>query len=372
MSFENPTLGKAPLISIIIPVFNIETELGDCLESIARQTFSAENFEVIIVDDKSTDASRQIGANYCAAHTNSTLLKRDSSAGPGMARNTGLDYARGEYILFLDGDDFLAPWALSSLAQSVCKEKPDLVTYNWSYCQTLEQALNSAPESYQALRRDLNKISSDTDSMTRRYLSMQCDGSVIYTIGKRALFENNAIRFAAGLHEDIAVLFKMHYFSTSTLLLDQVLYLKRNRPGSIVNTLKAAHIDGMFNAWFDMKSFLIDQKGQVTFKQYQSEYNSGVLGALSVLLDKTFRMQYDQQGELLDILGMIGERCLHYFPEVVQASNLPNNTRYDKLAGCFLRILSKAQKIERMQAMQFQQLYTDQFARQQVVSEKRI
>ena len=101
-----------PKISLIIPVFNTEKFLKKALESVEKQTFKY--FETIIVNDGSTDKSAEIIENFAKKNKNVTVINQ-SNQGLSAARNTGIKNARGEYIAFLDSDDFLMPTFLSSL-----------------------------------------------------------------------------------------------------------------------------------------------------------------------------------------------------------------------------------------------------------------
>ena len=96
-------LQKFPKVSVIIPVFNSEKFLRQCLDSLINQTFL--DFEVILVDDGSTDGSIQIIQEYLAKDDRFSLLRQDHKFA-GVARNTGMSAAKGEYFLFLDSDDF--------------------------------------------------------------------------------------------------------------------------------------------------------------------------------------------------------------------------------------------------------------------------
>ena len=98
------------MISIIVPVFNVELYLKECLESIKKQTYT--NLEVIIVDDCSTDNSFNIADNFIKNYKGPIifkLIKHDKNKGQSAARNTGLGVAKGEYVGFVDSDDYIAP-----------------------------------------------------------------------------------------------------------------------------------------------------------------------------------------------------------------------------------------------------------------------
>ena len=91
-------------LSVIIPVYNVELYLEDCLESIVTQT--EKFYEVILVDDGSTDSSKVICERYCRKYANTRLISQ-KNRGLGAARNTGLANATGEYIVFVDSDDYV-------------------------------------------------------------------------------------------------------------------------------------------------------------------------------------------------------------------------------------------------------------------------
>lgn len=99
-------------ISIVIPVYNVERYLRRCLDSVLRQTFT--DFEVIVVDDGSTDRTPQVAADYAARDTRIHVVRQENQ-GQGTARNAGMGLARGEYLLFVDGDDAIRPEMLESL-----------------------------------------------------------------------------------------------------------------------------------------------------------------------------------------------------------------------------------------------------------------
>lgn len=93
------------LISIIIPIYNLEKYLENCIDSIIKQTYK--NLEIILVDDCSTDSSIHICRTYEKRDKRVSVIKKMENEGAGMARNAGIDIARGQYIMFVDGDDFL-------------------------------------------------------------------------------------------------------------------------------------------------------------------------------------------------------------------------------------------------------------------------
>ena len=107
---------KKAKVSVIIPCYNIAAYIDRCIDSIVKQDYGFENIELILVDDCSTDDTQihleRIEQNY---PDNVLLVKLESNCGPGTARNVGIQYASGEYIIFADGDDIMAPQMINEL-----------------------------------------------------------------------------------------------------------------------------------------------------------------------------------------------------------------------------------------------------------------
>ena len=115
-----------PVVSVILPVYNVEKYLRQCLDSIFRQTVT--NIEIICVDDGSTDGSLKILEEYAAKDDRFIILRQENS-GAGAARNKGLDIAKGKYLSFLDSDDFFEPDLLKNAVSQCEKHKADICVY---------------------------------------------------------------------------------------------------------------------------------------------------------------------------------------------------------------------------------------------------
>lgn len=102
-----------PKVSVIIPVYNVERYLARCLDSVINQTFT--NIEIICIDDASTDGSLHILDEYAEKECRLKILRNIKNLGLGRVRNIGINMARGEYILFVDSDDWIAPLTLENL-----------------------------------------------------------------------------------------------------------------------------------------------------------------------------------------------------------------------------------------------------------------
>lgn len=96
---------KVPFFSIIVPVYNVEKYLGQCIRSVLQQKNS--NYEMVLVDDGSTDTSGMICETYKTQVPGKIKVIHQKNGGPSKARNTGITHAKGTYIVFLDSDDYL-------------------------------------------------------------------------------------------------------------------------------------------------------------------------------------------------------------------------------------------------------------------------
>ena len=119
-------------ISVIVPVHNGEANLRECLDSLVNQTLGIENIEVILVDDFSQDKSIEIIKEYSSNYPSIKLIRHTTNLGCGPSRNTGLKYANGEYITFMDCDDYISLNAYERALEIFEKDDEiDLVIYKW-------------------------------------------------------------------------------------------------------------------------------------------------------------------------------------------------------------------------------------------------
>ena len=113
-----------PLISVIVPVYNAERYLADCLESLIRQTHR--ELEILVIDDGSTDGSAALCERFAGQDGRIRLLRKENS-GVSSARNLGLDEAQGEYVAFVDADDWILPEMLETQLIQLTREGGDMI-----------------------------------------------------------------------------------------------------------------------------------------------------------------------------------------------------------------------------------------------------
>ena len=110
-------------ISVVIPIYKVEAYLAECLDSVVKQTYR--DTEIILVDDASPDGCGEICDRYAAGDSRIKVVHREKNGGLAEARNTGMDHAVGDYIFFVDSDDWLAENTLEMLYEGLNKYKAD-------------------------------------------------------------------------------------------------------------------------------------------------------------------------------------------------------------------------------------------------------
>lgn len=204
---------------MIVPVYNVENYLEECLDSLVNQ--SLKELEVIMVNDGSTDASGQMMDRYAAKYENFKAYHKDNK-GLGSARNFGVNFAKGEYIAFLDSDDYVSPDAYRLMYETAKKTGSDLVIGN-------VKRFNSQTIFPSGLHRKVFKETILKTHITRNH-ELLYDTTVWNKLYKRSFWEKYDFKFPEGiLYEDLPVTIPAHFLSSSTDVLEDFVYYWRVR-----------------------------------------------------------------------------------------------------------------------------------------------
>ncbi len=236
-----------PLLSIIVSVFNVDNYLEQCLESIVGQTYK--NLEIILVDDGSQDSSGDICDKFAARDQRVKVIHQEHQ-GPSGARNVALDIFSGDYVLFVDSDDYVD----EQYAEKLLKAIEDLdvscvmcgyASFNDNYREPFppcDRPIRVTAE--QCLKQFVNETGKEEFKLTT---------SVWNRIYKRYLFTDKHIRFPEGrIFEDLAIVFPIIHHSREIGMIPDILYFYRNRSGSIVNSKSEKHLLDLYQAYIDM------------------------------------------------------------------------------------------------------------------------
>lgn len=197
-----------PKISIIIPVYNSENYLEKCLDSVFSQTF--DDYEVIIVNDGSPDGSQAVIDRYLKKYPHKIIALRQENAGQAAARNRGLSVAGGEFVFFVDSDDYLHKAALQTAYSRVVSQALDIV------CFQLFQ--DNAGVITQASYR----ICRHSDPVKQYILN---ETSPCNKLIRRSLLVDNGLSFSVGrIYEDLELIPQLALYTTKIGFIDTPLY----------------------------------------------------------------------------------------------------------------------------------------------------
>lgn len=211
-------------ITIIIPVHNEERYLSTCLKSVLKQ--KGVEYEVIVIDDCSTDSSPQILEEYTKRHNNIKVIKNNKNIGQGLSRNIGLENANGRYILFLDADDYLEVNALTDLTVKIDKELPDLIFFN-HYLVYEDGRREEASQQSVFKQSNINDIDGLKDKLINIF---HVPWNKVY---KKDFLAEIRFHYPPGSYEDVFCSFKALLEANSICLLDRAIYNYRLRPGTV-------------------------------------------------------------------------------------------------------------------------------------------
>jgi glycosyltransferase involved in cell wall biosynthesis len=234
-------------ISVIVAVYNVREHLSRCIESLLSQ--NCKNYEIIIVDDGSTDGSGDILDGYFRENPEKIRLVRQQNEGLSAARNVGLSVARGEYVTFVDGDDYLEKNALTTLYTEIKRAGADI-------------AIAGFFEDFPDFSKEVNTLREELSfERIMEYMSLSDGYKFVVVWGKlyrRSLF--SGVEFPCGrIHEDQYIIHKLYYYSKKTVAVGKRLYHHTNRADSISQSSSfSRHMDDI-DALFSRSDFLINK-----------------------------------------------------------------------------------------------------------------
>lgn len=244
-----------PRISVIVPLYNTEAYCAECLQSLLNQSFA--DFEVICVNDGSTDKTFEVARSVAGDDARFIFFEQENK-GLSAARNAGLRAASGDYICFLDSDDYLAPYALETLSKKVVAEELDVLDYSAQTFYDNEAARRAHEEDY-ATRAYMEGIVTGPELFvhydeTNSYVSSAC----LHVI-RHEFLRTQGLRFKEGiLHEDELFTPLLYPYAKRAAFLNEPLYLRRMRTGSIMTAGRSIQnveslyvIVGALRAWLN-------------------------------------------------------------------------------------------------------------------------
>lgn len=217
---------QTKIISVIVPVYNVMNYLKQCLDSIIQQTYT--NLEIILVDDGSTDQSGSICDSYKEKDSRIIVIHK-KNGGLSDARNAGLNICKGDYISFVDSDDYLSPYFYEVLIGIAEKKNCDIValkggTSFWDGEEAPILAKN---------KEMFSAYYSNSHDVLERMLYQEIATGAPFKLYKKEVFDN--IRFPVGyLYEDVATTYKPFFNAKECAIVEADIYAYRKRRDSII------------------------------------------------------------------------------------------------------------------------------------------
>jgi heptose III glucuronosyltransferase len=230
-----------PLLTVIVPFYNVEEYLKECLDSIF--SINKADYEVLLVDDGSTDLSSEIAKTYIDKYPDKCRLITQQNSGIASTRNTGLENALGDWIIFVDSDDFIDSEGLTSVIDLLTKSEVDVFIYDaFKYVNGSGKLLEMSSKP--------NPFKGKGTLKGYTYIKNLMEDGVLnfVTVWDKAYRRETLIklksRFIPGrIHEDVAFIFQLFLNDINVQFVDKkVVYYRINREGSIMTSYSKAKL----------------------------------------------------------------------------------------------------------------------------------
>ncbi|RSM65201.1 hypothetical protein DMB66_17510 [Actinoplanes sp. ATCC 53533] len=251
------------LVSVIVPIYNVEPFLRDCLDSLRAQTYP--DLQVLMVDDGSTDGCAAIAEEFVAADPRFQLI-RQANAGLSAARNVAVPMARGEYLAFVDSDDVLAAHAYELLVQAMAGGADFASGGVRRYSS--RGTYRGAPHNEAIAATDLNAHVSRDPKLLR-------DRTIWNKLYRRAFYDAHGFEFPVGrLFEDVPVTVPAHALATSVAIVAEPIYFWRVREGAVRSITQSGNdlrnlVDRFYSV--DLTRKLLAEAGQDELRRVYEE-----------------------------------------------------------------------------------------------------
>ena len=225
------------MVSVVVPIFKTEKYLSQCIESIVSQTYS--DLQIIFVDGDSPDGSRKICEEYAKRDPRITILCHENE-GLSSDRNVGIDIARGEFITFIDGDDFIAPDMVENLLKAAQSEDADMVA-----CQVIRCEEHDTPETVEFPKPAFISESYTGDDKMRVFMRGEKIGTTAWAkLYRTDMFRE--IKYPVGKnHEDVFTTYKLVHIANKLCIIGPVGYVYRKNSSGLSKGFSMTRLDSI-------------------------------------------------------------------------------------------------------------------------------
>lgn len=233
------------LISIVIPVYNVEKYLSKCLNSIRKQTFK--NLDVILIDDGSTDRSGKICENYCKKDSRFRVIHQENR-GQAAARNLALDIAKGKYVCFVDSDDYIEETMIEKLYNSITNDNADIAICGYNRVNEMGELTKTF------LPFHSERILSKQEAVLEVLKDTHLFSFLWDKIFKKELFED--VKFPENkLFEDVATVYKVIQKAEKIKAIPLALYNYVERSSSTIASYSDKRFQDQLESFYGQKKF---------------------------------------------------------------------------------------------------------------------
>lgn len=276
-------------VSIIIPVYNVQEYLPKCLDSVIKQTIK--NKEIIVINDGSTDNCYEILTEYKMKFPEMIIINQKNS-GISETRNAGLSAATGEYIAFVDSDDFIELDMFEKMYTAAKRENADVVICDYILYKEITDKQNSDEYIIEGIDKEgpIDKVGA-----LRKFLLNDIKAYAWNKLHKRELFTSNKIMFPNfKVCEDTPVSFLLLACSKKIFLMSEPLYYYRQREDSLTKIFSIKSMVDMLDGCYIMRDYL--EKNPLIYEKTMHQYRVYMIKTLWVIHNKYF-IQCCETGE---------------------------------------------------------------------------
>lgn len=321
-----------PLLTVVIPVYNVEKYLNRCIESILLQEWK--NYDILLVDDGSTDHSPQICDDYVKAYDFISVIHKENG-GLSEARNTGISHAKGEYVYFPDSDDWIEPDTFIALAEALESQDFDIISFNREFVKGEEDAIVSEPE--------VTQVFEGKDAFVQMLKHTYITGFANDKIYRKSLFIDNNILFPSRkYYEDLGTNYKLFLSAQKVYATNQKYYhYLIDNPDSITQSWNEKKFRDMFGFYKEMfySDFVRSQLNQEEIQILQLYYVNGLTHILASLYKSKLDKKY------IDITNQVKQELVKNSVSLSQMKDQPNKLKYILFRLKVLRLAFSIQNI---------------------------
>lgn len=304
-----------PFFSIVIPVYNVEKYLPNCLQSVVEQPF--DDYELILVNDGSTDKCGDICKSFAACRPYVTLISQENS-GLLAARRAGFSRAQGEYIISVDSDDELMPNALEIIAGALHRREVDVLFYDYTRSKEMLESHNPHLTLYD------DKIYSREEIINRFCKDSQLNNMWNKAVRRECIAADYPFTNLCNLsvNEDMIQTAVILANASSYAYLSQPLYFYRPNPSSVTSTIEDNYVYDTVRAYEFLKQIAEKWSKELTLESLMVDIANRYANA-AIFIAVHYASTHSKEESIETFKALLSSRCFVDVPLRMRAKNLP-------------------------------------------------